>query len=173
MRRGCRVLVLSPTRELASQIADSFRTYGRYLGIRVAVVFGGVGHAPQREALTRGVDVLVATPGRLLDHIGERNVVLDGVEIFVLDEADQMLDMGFIRPIRQIVAKLSTRRQSLFFSATMPKEIGHLAASFCAIPSRSLSRRRQPRWSACVSTFISWTPGPSARCSWSCSQIPS
>ncbi len=134
MRRGCRVLVLSPTRELASQIADSFRTYGRYLGIRVAVVFGGVGHAPQREALTRGVDVLVATPGRLLDHIGERNVVLDGVEIFVLDEADQMLDMGFIRPIRQIVAKLSTRRQSLFFSATMPKEIGHLAGELLRDP---------------------------------------
>ena len=134
MRRGCRVLVLSPTRELASQIADSFRTYGRYLGIRVAVIFGGVGHAPQREALTRGVDVLVATPGRLLDHIGERNVVLDGVEIFVLDEADQMLDMGFIRPIRQIVAKLSARRQSLFFSATMPKEIGHLAGELLRDP---------------------------------------
>jgi ATP-dependent RNA helicase RhlE len=134
MRRGCRVLVLSPTRELASQIADSFRTYGRYLGIRVAVVFGGVGHAPQREALTRGVDVLVATPGRLLDHIGERNVVLDGVEMFVLDEADQMLDMGFIRPIRQIVAKLSSRRQSLFFSATMPKEIGHLASELLRDP---------------------------------------
>ena len=134
MRRGCRVLVLSPTRELASQIADSFRTYGRYLGIRVSVVFGGVGHAPQREAMTRGVDVLVATPGRLLDHIGERNVVLDGVEIFVLDEADQMLDMGFIRPIRQIVAKLSTRRQSLFFSATMPKEIGHLAGELLRDP---------------------------------------
>ena len=134
MRRGCRVLVLSPTRELASQIADSFRTYGRYLGIRVAVIFGGVGHAPQREAMTRGVDVLVATPGRLLDHIGERNVVLDGVEIFVLDEADQMLDMGFIRPIRQIVAKLSTRRQSLFFSATMPKEIGHLAGELLRDP---------------------------------------
>jgi ATP-dependent RNA helicase RhlE len=134
MRRGCRVLVLSPTRELASQIAESFRTYGRHLGIRVAVVFGGVGHAPQREALTRGVDVLVATPGRLLDHIGERNVVLDGVEMFVLDEADQMLDMGFIRPIRQIVAKLSARRQSLFFSATMPKEIGHLAGELLRDP---------------------------------------
>jgi ATP-dependent RNA helicase RhlE len=97
-------------------------------------VYGGVGHAPQREALTRGVDVLVATPGRLLDHIGERNVVLDGVEMFVLDEADQMLDMGFIRPIRQIVAKLSARRQSLFFSATMPKEIGQLAGELLRDP---------------------------------------
>ena len=134
MRRGARVLVLSPTRELASQIAESFRTYGRYLGIRVAIVFGGVGHAPQREALTRGVDVLVATPGRLLDHIDQRNVVLEGVEILVLDEADQMLDMGFIRPIRRIVSKLSARRQSLFFSATMPKEIGHLAAELLRDP---------------------------------------
>jgi ATP-dependent RNA helicase RhlE len=134
MRRGCRVLVLSPTRELASQIAESFRTYGRYLGIRVAVIFGGVGHAPQRNTMERGVDVLVATPGRLLDHIGERNVVLDGVETFVLDEADQMLDMGFIVPIRRIVAKLSARRQSLFFSATMPKEIGHLAGELLRDP---------------------------------------
>jgi ATP-dependent RNA helicase RhlE len=134
MRRGCRVLVLSPTRELASQIADSFRTYGRHLGIRVAVVFGGVGHAPQRDALLRGVDVLVATPGRLIDHIEERNIVLEGVEMFVLDEADQMLDMGFIRPIRRIVSKLSARRQSLFFSATMPKEIGHLAAELLRDP---------------------------------------
>ena len=136
MRRGARVLVLSPTRELASQIAESFRTYGRYLGIRVAVVFGGVGHAPQREALARGVDVLVATPGRLLDHIDERNVALEGVEMFVLDEADQMLDMGFIRPIRRIVSKLSGRRQSLFFSATMPKEIGHLASELLRDPVR-------------------------------------
>jgi ATP-dependent RNA helicase RhlE len=134
IRRGCRVLVLSPTRELASQIAESFRTYGRHLGVRVAVVFGGVGHAPQREALARGIDVLVATPGRLLDHMDERNVMLDGVETFVLDEADQMLDMGFIRPIRRIVAKLPARRQNLFFSATMPKEIGHLASELLRDP---------------------------------------
>jgi ATP-dependent RNA helicase RhlE len=134
MRRGARVLVLSPTRELASQIGESFRTYGRYLGFRVAVVFGGVGHGPQRDALARGVDVLVATPGRLIDHINERNVVLDGVETLVLDEADQMLDLGFIRPIRRIVSKLSARRQSLFFSATMPKEIGQLAGELLRDP---------------------------------------
>jgi ATP-dependent RNA helicase RhlE len=97
-------------------------------------VFGGVGHTPQREVLARGVDVLVATPGRLLDHIDVRNVVLEGVEMFVLDEADQMLDMGFIRPIRRIVAKLPARRQSLFFSATMPKEIGHLAGELLREP---------------------------------------
>ena len=85
MRKGCRVLVLSPTRELATQIAESFRTYGRYLGLTVTVVFGGVGHRPQTQALARGVDVLVATPGRLLDHIAERNINLAGTEIFVLD----------------------------------------------------------------------------------------
>ena len=134
LRRGCRVLVLTPTRELATQIAESFKTYGRHLGIRVAIVFGGVGHGPQRNALARGVDVLVATPGRLLDHVHERDIVLDGVEMFVLDEADQMLDMGFVQPIRRIVSKLSARRQSLFFSATMPKEIGHLAAELLRDP---------------------------------------
>jgi ATP-dependent RNA helicase RhlE len=126
-RRGCRVLVLSPTRELASQIAASFKTYGRHLGISVATVFGGVAHRPQRQALSRGVDVLVATPGRLLDHVAQRDAVLDGTEVFVLDEADQMLDLGFVKPIRQIVAQLATRRQNLFFSATMPKEISGLA----------------------------------------------
>ena len=127
-RKGCRVLVLSPTRELATQIADSFKTYGRHLGVSVAVVFGGVGHRPQVVALQGGVDVLVATPGRLIDHMEQRNVVLEGTEILVLDEADQMLDLGFVKPIRRIVGKLSHRRQSLFFSATMPPEIGELAA---------------------------------------------
>ena len=127
MRKGCRVLVLSPTRELATQIATSFKTYGRHLDMTVAVVFGGVAHRPQREALARGVDVLVATPGRLLDHMEQRNVSIEGTEIFVLDEADQMLDLGFVKPIRQIVRHLSQRRQSLFFSATMPSEIGRLA----------------------------------------------
>ena len=136
LRRGCRVLVLSPTRELASQICDSFRTYGRHLGIRAAAVFGGVGHRPQIDAMARGLDVLVATPGRLLDHLDERNVMLDGVETFVLDEADQMLDMGFIQPIRRIISKLPTRRQTLFFSATMPKEIGTLARELLRDPAR-------------------------------------
>lgn len=126
-RKGCRVLVLSPTRELASQIADSFRTYGRHLGMTVAVVYGGVAHRPQINALARGVDVLVATPGRLIDHIGERNAALAGTEVFVLDEADQMLDLGFVKPIRRIVGELTSRRQNLFFSATMPAEISGLA----------------------------------------------
>ena len=134
LRKGVRSLILSPTRELATQIAESFRTYGRHMGFSVAVVFGGVAHKPQRDALARGVDVLVATPGRLLDHMGERNVTLEGTEILVLDEADQMMDLGFIRPLRQIVATLSHRRQSLFFSATMPHEIGALAAELLKDP---------------------------------------
>ena len=126
-RKGCRVLVLSPTRELCSQIADSFRAYGRHLGISVAVVFGGVGHRPQVQALARGVDVLVAAPGRLLDLMDQRAADISGTEIFVLYEADQMLDLGFVKPIRRIVSHLSHRRQNLFFSATMPREISGLA----------------------------------------------
>jgi ATP-dependent RNA helicase RhlE len=126
-RQGARALVLSPTRELATQIAQSFKAYGQHLGISVAVMFGGVGHRPQINAVRNGVDVLVATPGRLLDHLSERHVNLAGTEILVLDEADQMLDMGFIRPIRQILSKLSPRRQSLFFSATMAPDISVLA----------------------------------------------
>ncbi len=133
-RRGCRVLVLSPTRELASQIADSFRTYGRHIGVTVAVIFGGVGHRPQVKSMAQGVDVLVATPGRLLDHVGERNVVLAGTEIFVLDEADQMLDLGFLQPIRKVVSQFTGQRQNLFFSATMPTEIGKLAGELLRDP---------------------------------------
>jgi len=123
-RRGCRVLVLSPTRELASQIADSFRAYGRHLGLSVATVFGGVKHGPQVRALAGGVDILVATPGRLLDHMQEKMAQLGAVEVFVLDEADQMLDLGFLPPIRRIVATLPKERQNLFFSATMAGEFG-------------------------------------------------
>ncbi len=133
-RRGCRCLVLSPTRELATQIADSFRTYGAQLGVSVATVFGGVGHGPQRQALARGVDVVVAAPGRLLDHLGARDADLSNVEILVLDEADQMLDMGFIVPIRQIVKHLPKERQNLFFSATMPTDIGKLAGELLRDP---------------------------------------
>jgi ATP-dependent RNA helicase RhlE len=133
-RKGCRVLVLSPTRELASQIAQSFRTYGRYLDLTVAVVFGGVGHRPQVQAMARGVDVLVAAPGRLLDHLSDRSIDLAATEILVLDEADRMLDLGFLPPIRRIVSLLSSRRQNLFFSATMPSEIGKLAAEMLRDP---------------------------------------
>ena len=133
-RRGCRVLVLAPTRELASQIAESFRTYGRHLGMSVAVVFGGVKYGPQIRALAAGVDVLVATPGRLIDHINEKVANLSATEVLVLDEADQMLDLGFLPPIRRIVATLPRRRQSLFFSATMPAEIAKLAAELLTNP---------------------------------------
>ena len=136
-RRGCRVLVLSPTRELASQIADSFRAYGRHLGLSVATVFGGVKHGPQVRALAGGVDILVATPGRLLDHMQEKMAQLGAVEVFVLDEADQMLDLGFLPPIRRIVATLPKERQNLFFSATMPGEIGKLADELLKNPARA------------------------------------
>ena len=133
-RRGCRVLVLSPTRELASQIADSFRAYGKHLRLSVAVVFGGAKINPQIKALAQGVDVLVATPGRLLDHLGQHTAFLGECEIFVLDEADQMLDQGFIVPIRRIVKNLTAKRQTLFFSATMPTEIGKLAGELLRDP---------------------------------------
>jgi ATP-dependent RNA helicase RhlE len=136
-RRGCRVLVLSPTRELASQIAESFRAYGRHMGLSVAVVFGGVKYGPQVRALAGGVDILVATPGRLIDHINEKVANLSAVEVLVLDEADQMLDLGFLPPIRRIVATLPKKRQNLFFSATMPGEIGKLAAELLVNPAQA------------------------------------
>jgi ATP-dependent RNA helicase RhlE len=132
--RTVRCLVLSPTRELATQIADSFKTYGSGLGMTVATVFGGVKYGPQIKALQGGLDVLVATPGRLQDHMQERMVDLSCTEIFVLDEADQMLDLGFVKPIRQIASKLPVRRQNLFFSATMPGEIGKLAGELLKEP---------------------------------------
>jgi ATP-dependent RNA helicase RhlE len=135
-RKGARVLVLSPTRELASQIGESFRTYGRHMGITVAVIFGGVKYGAQHKAMANGVDVLVATPGRLLDHLQEKTITLRGVEIFVLDEADQMLDLGFVLPIRKIVAHMPKQRQNLFFSATMPTEIGKLASELLNDPLR-------------------------------------
>ena len=135
-RRGCRVLVLSPTRELATQIAESFRTYGANLGMTVAVVFGGAKYGPQIRALAAGVDVLVATPGRLIDHLGEKMCQLGETEILVLDEADQMLDLGFLQPIRRIVSHLPKQRQNLFFSATMPGEIGKLAGELLRDPHK-------------------------------------
>ena len=135
-RRGCRALVLSPTRELASQIAESFRVYGRHMGFSVAVVFGGVKYGPQVRALAAGVDILVATPGRLIDHINEKVANLSAVEVFVLDEADQMLDLGFLQPIRRIVSHLPKQRTNLFFSATMPGEIGKLAGELLNDPAK-------------------------------------
>lgn len=135
-RRGCRCLVLSPTRELATQIGDSFKAYGANMGLSVQVVFGGVKYGPQVRALAGGVDVLVAAPGRLIDHLQEKVANLSETEIFVLDEADQMLDMGFIVPIRKIVKHLPHKRQNLFFSATMPSEIEKLAGELLHNPSK-------------------------------------
>jgi ATP-dependent RNA helicase RhlE len=134
--RAIRALVLTPTRELAAQIGESFSTYGRHLGLRNTVVFGGVSKGPQLAALRRGVDVLVATPGRLLDLCSMGVVSFAGLETFVLDEADRMLDMGFIHDVRRVIAMLPGRRQTLFFSATMPPDIQKLAASILVRPVR-------------------------------------
>ncbi len=129
-----RALVLTPTRELAAQIGESVRSYGRHLSLRHAVVFGGVGINPQIDKLRRGVDILVATPGRLLDHASQRTVNLSKVEILVLDEADRMLDMGFIHDIKRIIKLLPVRRQNLLFSATYSDEIKALADEFLHNP---------------------------------------
>ena len=136
LRKSCRVLVLSPTRELASQIADSFRTYGRNLRLTTAVVFGGVPLGKQERELSGGVDILVATPGRLLDLVDRTSLTLRDVEILVLDEADQMLDLGFIHALKRIVRLLPKERQSLFFSATMPSAIASLADDFLRDPAK-------------------------------------
>ena len=131
---GCRMLVLSPTRELASQIATSFRDYGRFLQLSVETVFGGVPVGKQINKLRAGVDILVATPGRLLDLIDQRALTLKDVEIFVLDEADQMLDLGFIHALKRVDKLLPKKRQTLFFSATMPKTIAELGDRFLNDP---------------------------------------
>ncbi len=126
-RRPIRALVLTPTRELAAQVEQSVRTYGKHVALRSCVVYGGVGMSPQVDTLRRGVDILVATPGRLLDHAQQKTVDLSRVEILVLDEADRMLDMGFIRDIRRVLALLPAKRQNLLFSATFSEEIRKLA----------------------------------------------
>lgn len=130
-----RALILTPTRELALQIGESFAAYGKYLPLRSTVIFGGVGQAPQVQALRSGVEILVACPGRLNDLIGQGHVDLAGVEIFVLDEADRMLDMGFVHDVKKVIAKLPPRRQNLMFSATMPAEIEQLAAGILHDPA--------------------------------------
>jgi len=134
--RTARALILAPTRELAAQIGERARAYGHHLGLRHAVVFGGVGFGPQIAALASGVDVLIATPGRLLDLIARGRLRLDSVSHLVLDEADRMLDMGFVCDVRKIVALLPKARQSLLFSATMPQEIARLAAELLRSPVR-------------------------------------
>ncbi len=134
--RPIRVLILTPTRELASQIADSFQAYGRFTKLTWAVIFGGVGQNAQEQALRRGVDVLVATPGRLLDLMSQKLVSYKALEVFVLDEADRMLDMGFIHDVKRVIAALPTQRQTLFFSATMPPEIQALSRGILKDPAK-------------------------------------
>lgn len=133
---GISSLILTPTRELAIQIGESFSAYGRHLKLKHTVIFGGVSQKSQTDALRAGVNILIATPGRLLDLMNQRYVKLDHIKIFVLDEADRMLDMGFIHDVKKVIAKLPVKRQTLFFSATMPKEISSLANSILTNPTR-------------------------------------
>ena len=133
---GIKALILTPTRELAAQIGESFAAYGKHLRIRHTVIFGGVSQKSQTDALRSGVEVLIATPGRLLDLMDQRYVHLQHIKMFVLDEADRMLDMGFIHDVKKIIAKLPQKRQTLFFSATMPSEISSLAKSILTEPVR-------------------------------------
>jgi len=160
--RGTRALVLAPTRELAIQIAEAFRTYGRHLNLRYAVVYGGVGQRPQVEALRRGVDVVIATPGRLLDLHGQGHLKFDGLRHVVLDEADRMLDMGFIRDVRKIVAALPRRRQTIFLSATMPEAVARLASEMLSDPVRvAVTPTATPVERVSQSVF--YVPGPEKR----------
>lgn len=135
-KKEIKSLILTPTRELAIQIEESFKNYGKHTKLKCNVIFGGVSQHSQVEALKRGVDILVATPGRLLDLMNQKHVNLSAVEFFVLDEADRMLDMGFVQDVRKIIAKLPTQRQSLFFSATMPPAIVELADTILKNPSK-------------------------------------
>ena len=134
-RRPIRALVITPTRELAAQVAESITTYGKWLPLKSAVVFGGVSINPQKQKLIRGVDILVATPGRLLDHVGQRSVDLSQVEMLVLDEADRMLDMGFIHDIRKVLALVPKHKQTLLFSATFSDDIKKLANGLLKSPA--------------------------------------
>jgi len=134
--QGIKVLILTPTRELAIQIGESFAAYGRHLRIKHTVIFGGVSQQSQTNALRAGVDILIATPGRLLDLMNQRYVKLDHIKMLVLDEADRMLDMGFIHDVKKIIAKVPAKRQTIFFSATMPQEISMLANTILTNPKR-------------------------------------
>ena len=143
--RGPRALVVTPTRELAAQILEMAKQYGKHLHLRSAVIFGGVGMGPQTQRLTAGLDLLIATPGRLLDHIGRKHANLSRVEMVVLDEADRMLDMGFLPDVRRILGTLPAKRQNLFFSATMPDEIEALIKRTTREPVMiEVSRRSTP-----------------------------
>lgn len=135
-RQNIRALIVTPTRELALQIYESFNTYGKFTDLKCCVVFGGVSQKPQEESLKRGVDILVATPGRLLDLINQKIVNIEHIKIFILDEADRMLDMGFIHDVRKIIARTPLKKQTLLFSATMPPDIARLAGSILKTPAK-------------------------------------
>jgi ATP-dependent RNA helicase RhlE len=135
-QKTIKALILTPTRELAIQINESLAAYGKHTGLKHLVIYGGVSQNPQVDALRRGVDILVATPGRLLDLMNQRFVNLEHIKMLILDEADRMLDMGFVNDVKKVIAKVPAKRQTLFFSATMPKEIQHLADSILSNPER-------------------------------------
>lgn len=134
--KGIKALILTPTRELAIQIDESFAAYGRHLNLKHLVIFGGVSQQPQTQALRNGVDILIATPGRLLDLVEQRFINLSQIELFVLDEADRMLDMGFINDVKKIITRIPAKRQTLFFSATMPAEIAKLSGTILNNPAK-------------------------------------
>src|ERR1700734_1653913 len=135
-QKTIKALILTPTRELAIQIDESFAAYGKHTGLKHLVIFGGVSQGPQTDALRRGVDILVATPGRLLDLMNQRFINLEHIKMLVLDEADRMLDMGFVHDVKKVIAKVPAKRQTLFFSATMPKEIQQLADTILNKPEK-------------------------------------
>lgn len=135
-QKSIKALILTPTRELAIQISESFTAYGKHTGLKNLVIFGGVSQGPQTDALRRGVDILIATPGRLLDLMNQRFVHLDQIKMLILDEADRMLDMGFVNDVKKVIAKVPANRQTLFFSATMPNEIQSLADSILQKPAK-------------------------------------
>ncbi len=160
--KQARALILAPTRELAVQIEQSLRTYGRFLNLKLAVILGGVSQNNQVRAMARGVDILVATPGRLLDLVQQKHVRLDAVESFIVDEADRMLDMGFIRDVRKLVALLPKKRQSMLFSATMPDDIAKLAHEMLNQPQR-IEIAPQGRTADRVTQKLYFVPGPQKR----------
>ena len=152
--RHPRALILAPTRELAAQIGDSITAYGRFLQVSHTVIFGGVGQGPQEKAMNRGVDIVVATPGRLLDLMGQGFVQLDAVKTFILDEADRMLDMGFIPDVERILAKLPRERRTGFFSATLPTAVEVLAKRLLVNPARVTINPEQPTVEKICCTWI-------------------
>ena len=158
-----RTLILEPTRELAAQVADNFDIYGKNTKLTKALLIGGVSFADQEKAIMRGADVLIATPGRLLDHVERGGVLLRGVEVLVIDEADRMLDMGFIPDIERIVKLLPFTRQTLFFSATMPPEITSLTQKFLSAPARV----EVAPYKRDAADFILWKPSNDDQPGWS------